>query len=609
MKKLLSVCLGAVLAFSGTICAFAQTNTTDFNVKIVHTNDIHARVEESSSSSIIGMPKLKTLIDDYTSGSDIDLVLDSGDLYHGQSIATLVQGESVAQLVKACGYDAMTAGNHDWNYGKEQLKNLAEISDCPVLAGNVVTADGKSYFDQNYYTAESTKNGSELKVGVFGMIDPKIYKSTAPSNVEGLTFSDMKTYADKAVTELKDSGCDVVICLTHCYDPVSLAESINGVDLWLAGHEHIDLDTTVTTPDGSKSKVIENGYYLYEAGLIELDCTVDNNGEVENIEYTASKADYTTAGQLTANADVSSLLEKIKADESVTLNKVVGSSPADLDGVWEHLRIDETNLGRAVTDAYLLETGADIAFENAGGIRASVSKGDVTYGNIIGISPFGNYIVTKELTGSQIIETLESSLTIQKNCIAAYESGIYDAWPKNSGSCLQVGGMTVEYDLSKPEGQRIVSAKVGNELIQNNKLYTVATNNYNAISSNFPQLMNAPEKGEFCACDEALIQYFKQNSDKILASVTTARMIKYTEPVTTQPQTTQPATTETTTATAVPTAKPDATSATGSAATTDTAKGNDAVQTGAVQTTAAVLIVVMLAAAAGYYVFRKRTNK
>ncbi|MGN0365059.1 MAG: metallophosphoesterase, partial [Suilimivivens sp.] len=92
----------------------AEENT-DFCVKIVHTNDIHARVEENESSGIIGLPKLKSIIDSYAEGADMDLVIDSGDMFHGQSIATLVQGESIAKLVKACGYDAMTAGNHDWN--------------------------------------------------------------------------------------------------------------------------------------------------------------------------------------------------------------------------------------------------------------------------------------------------------------------------------------------------------------------------------------------------------------------------------------------------------------------------------------------------------------
>lgn len=301
-------------------------------------------------------------------------------------------------------------------------------------------------------------------------------------------------------------------------------------------------------------------------------------------------------------------MNQIVADESVILDEVVGNSPADLDGVWEHLRIDETNLGRAVTDAYLLETGADIAFENAGGIRASISTGDVTYGDIIGVSPYGNYIVTKQLKGSQVLEMLEKSIDIQIKSIAANDSGIYDAWPENSGSYLQVGGMSVEYNMANEYGKRVISAKVGSTALDADKLYTVATNNFVAVSVEYPQIAQAKEAGEYCACDEALISYFKQTSDVISTSVTTPRMIKTNEQPTTQP-TSQPESTQA--VTTVPQTSPDATSVTGEQSTT-TASGSVATpdETGAIQTgaqaTVIVLAVMLLAALGAFVVLRKR---
>lgn len=559
MKKKLRIMtallLSVILAGVPDVPTFAtQGETTDFCIKIVHTNDIHARVEENAKSGIIGMSKLKTAIDNYTNDGDMDLVVDSGDLFHGQSIATLVQGESIAKLVKACGYDAMTAGNHDWNYGKDKLKELAGLSGLEMLTGNVVDKEGQPFFDNSYYTETVTKDGQELKVGLFGVIDPSIYSDTAPSNVEGITFTDSVAYAGEAAAELEEQGCDIVIGLTHTYDPVSLASEVDGVDLWLAGHEHIDIDTEVTTPDGSKSYVVENGYYLYEAGLIDLDCSLDSNGDVVDIDINTEKEDYTTAGAREENAEVKAVLDEIKTDQSVILNQVVGSTPVDLDGDWSHLRIDETNLGRAVTDAYLLETGADISFENAGGIRASVSKGDVTYGDIIGVSPFGNYIVTKQITGKQLKEILETSIDIQTKSIVANDSGIYDAWPENSGSYLQTGGITVTYNLNLAYGSRVISVKVGNEPLDEGKKYTVATNNFVAVSQYYPQLAEAEEKGEYGACDEALVRYFSQNKDAISKSVTTPRMIQ-----TTAGNPSVPTPTPTPTATPTPTPKPEAT--------------------------------------------------
>lgn len=616
LKKLTSILLGATLAVSGSICAFATESdgTTDFCVKIVHTNDIHARVEENAKSSIIGMPKLKTLIDGFTEDADMDLVIDSGDLFHGQSIATLVQGESIAELVKACGYDIMTAGNHDWNYGKDRLKELAKLADVEMLTGNVIDENGEQFFDNQYYFETTAKNGQELKVGIFGVIDPDIYSKTAGTNVEGLTFTDSAEYAIKAADELEEMGCDVVIALTHTYNPVSLASKVDGVDLWLAGHEHVDINTEVTTPDGSKSYVIENGYYLYEAGLIDLECSLDSDGELVSIEINADKADYTAVENIEENAEVKAVLDNIKAEQSVILNQVVGSTPEDLDGVWEDLRIDETNLGRAVTDAYLLETGADIAFENAGGIRASVKKGDLTYGDIIGISPFGNYIVTKQITGKQLVEILETSIDIQIKSIAANDSGEYDAWPENSGSYLQTGGITVKYNPDLDYGKRVISVKVGSEPLDESKLYTVATNNFVAVSEYYPQLANSEEAGEYSACDEALIKFFSQSEDVISKSVTTPRMIKTTA---TEPET-EPTQSETEPSTATdPTEQPatsstDPTSATGAttATTATTPKSTSESTNGAVKTgvaeVAGTVVFILLISALSVYAFSRR---
>lgn len=520
------VCMGLQVAH--VPISYAADTAEDFCIKIVHTNDIHARVEENAKSGIPGMVKLKTWMDTVTAGADMDLVLDSGDLFHGQPIATLEKGESVADLVKACGYDAMTAGNHDWNYGKDQLKELVKRSNIQMLTGNVLDSKGNPFFDTKYCIKNIEKNGKELKVGVFGGIDSSIYSKTAKGNVEGLTFTDLTRYAKEAAADLKKQGCDIVIALTHTYDPLALAKKVDGVDLWLAGHEHISLDTEVTTPDGSKAYVVENGYHLNQVGMIDLDCSIDSNGTVSSIQVKADKVDYETVGNVEENEEVKSVLSKIKEQQSIILNQVVGSSPADLDGVWENLRVDETNLGRLVTDAYLLETGADVAFENAGGIRASIKKGDVTYKDVISVSPFGNYIVTKQITGKQLKDIVEKSIEIQVKCIEANASGEYDAWPDNSGSYLQTGGISVQYNPNLASGKRVISIRVGDKPLEENRKYTVATNNFVAESSYYSALAEAEELGEYSACDEALIKFFSQNADVISQSVMLPRMVQTT---------------------------------------------------------------------------------
>ena len=523
---------GMVFGLFGAVTVQAQdgnaSGSTIFDVKIVHTNDIHARVEEDDYNQVIGMDRLSGIAQAFTEGADGSLMLDSGDTFHGQPIATLVKGESVAKLMKACGYDAMTTGNHDWSYGKDRLKELGGIANVKILSGNIKNADGTSFFDTDALVKEITKNGKTLKIGVFGVSDPEMKNKTTPSNVEGLDFQDAVSYAKKEAATLKSEGCDVVIALSHTLDPKNVAAQVDGVDLWLCGHEHIELSESVTTPDGSKTYVSESGHYLNSVGLIDLNCIMDEDGSV-HVDYEKTSVDYEAAQNYPKDASVTAVLDTIKAENETELNRVIGTSPVELDGVWEHIRIGQTNLGNVITDAYLLATGADIAFENAGGIRASIAAGTVTYGDVINVSPYGNYVVTKKLTGAQIKEMLETSLTIQKNCIVANDSGEWDAWPNDSGSYLQVGGITVRFDPAQPAGERVLSVQKDGQELDDTKEYTVAVNNYLAGSDSYPQLADAAEIGEYSCCEELLIRFFEQGSDAVTASAAKQNMIQTTK--------------------------------------------------------------------------------
>ena len=523
---------GIVFGLFGSVTVQAQdgnaSGSTVFDVKIVHTNDIHARVEEDDYNQVIGMDRLSGIAQAFTERADGSLMLDSGDTFHGQPIATLVKGESVAKLMKACGYDAMTTGNHDWSYGKDRLKELGGIANVKILSGNIKNADGTSFFDTDALVKEITKNGKTLKIGVFGVSDPEMKNKTTPSNVEGLDFQDAVAYARKEAAALKAEGCDVVIALSHTLDPKNVAAQVDGVDLWLCGHEHIELSESVTTPDGSKTYVSESGHYLNSVGLIDLNCIMDEDGSV-HVDYEKTSVDYEAAQNYPKDASVTAVLDTIKAENETELNRVIGTSPVELDGVWEHIRIGQTNLGNVITDAYLLATGADIAFENAGGIRASIAAGTVTYGDVINVSPYGNYVVTKKLTGAQIKEMLETSLTIQKNCIVANDSGEWDAWPNDSGSYLQVGGITVRFDPAQPAGARVLSVQKDGQELDDTKEYTVAVNNYLAGSDSYPQLADAAEIGEYSCCEELLIRFFEQGSDAVTASAAKQNMIQTTK--------------------------------------------------------------------------------
>ncbi|MGN0349418.1 MAG: metallophosphoesterase [Roseburia sp.] len=157
MKKMVAICMSLMLLGIALPLSAYAAEDAEFRIKIVHTNDMHARVLEKEEDGIIGIERLKYIIDAHTDGADLGLVLDSGDTFHGQSIGTLVQGESIARLLKACGYDAITAGNHDWSYGKDRLLALADLSGAKMLTGNVVDGDNNPFFPEEFYIREATE--------------------------------------------------------------------------------------------------------------------------------------------------------------------------------------------------------------------------------------------------------------------------------------------------------------------------------------------------------------------------------------------------------------------------------------------------------------------
>ena len=483
-------------------------------VDIVHTNDIHGR-SGYEEGSVFGFEKLASYIDEINP----DLVVDAGDLYHGQAFATLEEGGSIAKLVHAVGYDLMSPGNHDWNYGKDRLKELGDLSGLEILAGNV-TQNGTSYFenDGTFVREVRDEDGDTVKVGVLGVFDPDVKDDTAPSNVEGLDFADDAKSASALAKQLREQGCGIVIAISHQLDCESFLAKTEGIDVLIAGHEHTVTDTEYKDRDGKPVKVVETGAYFANVGNLTLTYDVQKQS-IEKAEETTVSA--REAANLPSDPEVAKILDEIRAGQEAQLTEVLGATGRDLDGRWEELRIGETGMGRLVTAAYLEETGADVAFENAGGIRIGriLEAGDIMWRDVIDTAPFGNYIVTKQISGQALLEILEQSIETGRQNKLSYDAwkqtGSDVSWPDNSGSYLQFAGIHVQYDMSRPEGERVVLAKVGTEPLNPAKMYTVATNNFVALGEDYSQLKNAPELHQYGACDEALAGFIRKGQEAV----------------------------------------------------------------------------------------------
>ena len=485
MKKVLSICLVLVMIFSLSTISMAADSIV--NLTIVHTNDTHARIE--SGKGIMGFAKISTKVTELRAANPNLLLVDVGDTFHGQTIATLVEGESVVKVMNAMQYDVMVPGNHDFNYGQDRLLELKGMLDFPLISANITTEKGT-----HFLPGFIIKKIDGVKIGIFGLTTPETAYKTHPKNVEGLTFDNPIERAQVMVNLLKDN-VDLVICVGHIgedagseFTSKKIIAAVDGIDVFIDGHSH------TAKPEGEiigNTLLVQTGAYDANLGIVDLTLT---NGVV-----TAKKASLLTTEQSTnivEDSTIIGVIAEISAANKLITEVNVGSTSVMLEGTREIVRAGESNLGNLITNAMLYETGAQIAITNGGGIRASIEAGEITVGDVITVLPFGNYIVTLDVLGSDIIKALENGVT---------------DYPVAKGAFPHVAGITFTFDPAKPAMERITSVMFNGKELDPKMTYSVATNDFMAAGGDlYVSLGASTQTGEYAALDEALINYIKQ---------------------------------------------------------------------------------------------------
>ena len=572
---------GALVGAPSFAFAGSLPGVINGDVTVMHTNDIHGSYKYSYNADTVGFDGLAVL---YSAQSNApDFLLDAGDTFHGQSFATMSEGKSIAELMDtfyADGYDATTPGNHDWSYGADKLRTMTGYSTTSspfaMLCANATSSNGvwsASILKTLNRTWKDNEGAStfnyQIKVGVVGAMDDSLGSSLRKDLVAGTSFSNAAGAINTEAKRLREyEGCNVVVCIAHTLNAKTFTAQLKGVDALVAGHEHINLDENVTGADGKPVRVVEAGSAFAEVGLLSIPYTYDTKGTEttdddvitvpagESIEklYTAEDVNDLLADP-DKGSDYKSCLEDVRnkikpLDEAFNKesNKVLGTSAADYfygenaSGThgWEMVRTTDfrpsnpgdttkaQTIGHVICGSYLALTSADtdlmsadLAIENAGGIRGGITAGDVTAGNVIAISPYGNTVETWTMKGADFLAALEHSLEISDKCNDIYElQQAYVAeghteqeaqdeykMPDNSGSVLSFGGINVTIDWTQPEGKRIVSATLTKDgtALDPVKTYTVATNNYIITNTtDFPTFANAEKCTEWGTCEAAL---------------------------------------------------------------------------------------------------------
>ena len=486
-KIILAVIAAIVVCLGGLFVLFGGTGEPT-TIAIVHTNDTHGNVSDNEKNTI-GFGKLATYVEQLKAENENVLLVDAGDMFQGLPFANLEKGHSVIELANTVGYDAMTVGNHEFDFGADNLFEIASKLNFPMLAANIAKEDGTKVFE-----AYTVKKMNGVKVGIFGISTEETAFKTHPNNVKGYVFEDMIQRAEETVKVLKKKEkVDVVVMLSHLglyegeYTSDLVAQAVAGIDVIVDGHSHTELPEGLMVND---TLIVSTGTALNNVGYVEL---VVEKGEVTS--RVAKLIGYDAFADVVPNAEIEAKIAELTAKQDAALSEVVGKAAVTLEGTRGVVRTSETNLGQLISDSIIDLTGADIALTNGGGIRASIEAGDITLKDIVTVLPFGNTIMVKEIKGEDILAALEHSVS---------------EYPNEKGGFLHIAGMTFTFDASQEVGHRVVEVKVGGQDLDLNATYKVATSDFIAAGGDdYTMFAEYPILAEYNTAMDTLADYIK----------------------------------------------------------------------------------------------------
>lgn len=534
MKKIASfltsitVLLALILTFPVT--AFAA-ETENLGVVILHTNDVHCGFEaDDSTFGAADLAAYKARLE--SEGYDV-ILADAGDFVQGGVIGTLSDGEYPMQIMNELGYDVAIPGNHEFDFGMDNFLKLANEAKFPYISVNFT--DLRT--NEKPFSAYKIIEAGGLKIAFIGLTTPETPSSSTPTNfmdengnyIYGFLGGDdgtaLYTAVQDAINSAYADGADYVFAIGHMGDYVydekwssrTVIEHTSGLSAFIDGHSHSVLEDFVEDKDGKSVPLASTGTKLENIGEITI---TDNEMTCELIEksdYTVS-ADENTA-ENKAYRNMTDFIAGINAQYGELIGTVVARTDVELtindpETGERAVRSAETNLGDLCADAYRAATGAEIALVNGGGVRANIAVGDITYGNIIDVQPFGNSLCVVEATGQQILDCLEMGAL---HC------------PEEDGSFIQVSGLTYQINKSVPssvktdkdgnfigvDGEyRVCNVFVGEKPLDLNKTYTVASHNYYLLSYGGGMTMFRDCKlvaKEIALDNQALIDYITEN--------------------------------------------------------------------------------------------------
>ena len=511
------------LSVTGTAKVQEQHKPLAGKTVILHSNDVHGAIK--------GYANIAALKAEYEAEGATVILVDAGDYSQGTTYVSSTKGLDAVKMMNVAGYDFATLGNHEFDYGYEQLKSNMSEAKFKVLCANVLDAEGNSIFD-----ATAIKEVNGVKIGFFGLETPETQTKANPALIKGLQFlggEKMYECAQAQVAALKDAGADIIVCLAHLgidgeSEPnrsVDLFAKVEGIDFIIDGHSH-----SVMEKGPSDEPIQSTGTQFKNIGVIVIDNatkTIESNKLVAVTEESAKDKAVEVAA-----ADI---IERITAEYGAVFAK----SEVELNGdKAPGNRNMETNLGDLITDSMMWQILKDadslavpaeniVAVTNGGGIRAWIHKGEITKNDVFTVLPFGNTLTVVYVKGADLLEALEAS---------TYST------PAAVGGFPQIAGMKItvvtkaQYDANEetyPDStyhgpksiNRVTIDEVNGKPFDPNATYAVATNNFTAAGGDtyyaFARSEGSIDTGY--TLDTILMDYIKEELNGVIGE-------KYAEP-------------------------------------------------------------------------------
>ena len=485
--------------------AWPETGFNDSvrEITILHTNDFESAFNpipaywRDDVNFLGGGAELASLVEEIRTREDLVYLFDAGDMFTGL-LSNRTQGEVLMEMMITMRYDAMAIGNHEYDYGWENLRKQKNRVPFPVLGANIFYKGTDIPYAQPYAIVEKER----FRIGVIGIIGEDARSVVLPSFVAELEFRDPPPIVREAVAYLKPD-VDLVVVLAHMgmtapmqtdasahpeiqrgvEADLALVGAVPGIDIFIGGHADHGTEEPIVHP---------------ETGTL----VVQTYGHGTRLGYIKLK--YDTAAKKIVSYDGKLLLvesEKL-VPHPIVARKIeyYRKQYPEIEAVVGHLQErlirsynTESSLGSFAADVMRESAKSDVAFINAGGLRADLPEGEVTYGNVIDAFPFPNRVVLMDLSGKDILGVLEQSMTLERGMI-------------------QASGLIAHYDLDRPKGQRVTDLEIGGKPVDPEQIYKVAVADLLAegadLYSSFLNGTITRKRGDSPKISEVILQYF-----------------------------------------------------------------------------------------------------